>query len=543
MSKRKIKWLPLLLALLLSISACGGQNTNDGEETPPAEEGASAGQVVTEQKAADSVFSLNYDPDASFNPIRAESSTNMLFWSLLYDSVFTLDADFNVSSEVVTGYTTTDNIWWVFNVDTSIPMSDGSTLTAQDIVYSIRQAQQSEYYANRLSIIYGISAMAEDCFAITTAYANADLPKLLNIPIIKSGSINELLPAGSGPYRMSEDGTQLILAEEHRHATEMPLKTIELKSYMDTARKITAFEASLLDIVTNDPTGMYDLGYGSSNEVRYHNTTNLHYLGFNMASAFFQSSLSRYAMNFAMDKDHVVELMDGCGVTTALPVLPGTELYDDTYAETFRYDLEKCAGIFSNANVRDHDSDGVLEFLVTGIVVEIDIDFIVNSNSTVKVQAARKLAEDLNSIGIKTTLRELSWKDYVLALEKGEYDMYYGEIRQTADWNLAYLFEKYDEKVFKYDNLGNKWVDVKRNYARCQDSSYAELYYAYLGAGEPDRGATFADACRYLMENGGIVPICYEKRQVLTHRGVVSGISATQYDLFHNFNEWTIDLS
>ena len=488
------------------------------------------------------MFSLNYDPDAGLNPIKAESSTNMMFWSLLYDSVFELDEDFNVSSEVVTGYTTSDNIWWVFNVDTSIPMTDGSTLTARDVAYSIQQAQQSAYYSSRLSVIYGVSAMSEDCFAITTKYADSLLPALLNIPIIKYGSAGEDVPAGSGPYRLSESGDRLVLFQENRHAGEMPLEEISLKSYMDAAEKISAFEDGRLDIVTNDPTGMYNLGYGSSNEIRYYPTSNLHYLGFNMSSPFFQSSLCRYAMQFAMDKNYVVELMNGCGVATSLPVLPSSPLYDESYADKFTYDLDKCASLFESANVKDHDSDGVLEFLVTGIVVEIDIDFIVNSNSTVKVQAARKLAEDLNAIGIKTTLRELSWSDYVDALEKGDFDMYYGEIRLTADWNLACLFEEYDQNVYKYDNLGNKWVDVKKNYARCQDSSYAELYYAYLAAGEAERPAKFREACRYLMENGGIVPICFEKRQVLTHRGVVSGIAATQYDVFHKFEDWKIEL-
>lgn len=543
MRKRNLRWLCALLALLLCLSGCGsaGEQQESGEPEP--EKGVSPGEVVQAQKAADHMFSLNYDPEASLNPIRAESSTNMMFWSLLYDSVFTLDSEFNVSSDVVESYTTTDNVWWVFNINTDIPMTDGSTLTAQDIVYSIRQAQQREQYASRLAVVYGISAMGEDCFAITTAYANADLPKLLNIPIIKSGSIKEDIPVGSGPYRLSEDGTQLLLFEQHRHAADMPVKSIGLKSYMDSAEKISAFETSLLDIVTNDPTGMYDLGYGSNNETRYYNTTNLHYIGFNMASPFFQNALCRHAVNFAVDKDHVVDLMDGCGIKTALPVLPGKPLYDESYAANYRFDLEKCADIFTNAGVADHDYDGVLECMVTGIVVEINIDFIVNSNSTVKLQAARQLAENLNSIGIKTTLRELSWKEYVLALEKGEYDMYYGEIRQSADWNMAYLFDAYNEKVYKNDRSGNKWVDVKRNYARCKDETYSELYYAYLAAGEAEKYEKFQEACRYLMENGGLVPVCYERRQVLSHRGVIDGLAATQYDLFNNFREWTIQLS
>ena len=48
---------------------------------------------------------------------------------------------------------------------------------------------------------------------------------------------------------------------------------------------------------------------------------------------------------------------------------------------------------------------------------------------------------------------------------------------------------------------------------------------------------------KYVAESAAIVPICFERREVLTHRGVVTGVNATQYDVFHNFTEWTIDLT
>ena len=520
------KFAALLMALCLLLTGCGS-GAPDAAGEDPEQAGTSGSRPVVEKRAEDSVFSVNYDPEAGMNPIRSSSSTNSLLWPLVYDFVFTVDEDYNVSSELVTRYETSDNQWWTFYIDTGIPFTDGSTLTAKDVVYSIQQAMQSGYYRNRLSVIYGISAMGTDCLAISTKYADSFLPALLNVPVIKSGSIGEASPAGSGPYRLSEDGGSLELFTENRRCQEMPIDVIYLKSYNDTAEKISAFEASLIDIVTNDPAGMYNLGYGSSNEIRNYSTTNMHYIGFNMEGRYFQSSLARHAIMYAVDREWIVDdLMGGCGSATRLPLPPSSELYDRSYAEGFSYDLDYCFDFFESANVRDHDNDGELEILVTGIVVEIDIDFIVNNDSSVKLQAARKLAEDLTSIGIRTTLRELSWNDYIEALTEGEYDMYYGEIRMTPDWNLAYLFEEKNEM----------------NYANCRDGSYSQLYYNYLAADTTGRYNAYQEACRYVMENAGIVPICFEGRQMLTHRGVVTGASPTQYDLFNKFSEWTIDI-
>lgn len=532
------KLTALALAALCLLSGCGETAQTPGkDELPPVYDPGNAGTEVKAWVPADRVFSLNYDPKAGINPLRADSSANMQFWSLLYDSVFTVDEAFHVSSEVVTAVKSDDYIWWVFDIDDSIPFTDGSPLTAADIVYSIQRAQQSSYYRSRLSCISGISALGSNCFAITTAYANSQFPALLNIPIVKKDSYFDDIPVGSGPYRMADSGDRLELFRQHRHAAEMPIDTIYLKNCMDTSAKIRAFESASLDLVTNDPTGMYNLGYGSNNETRYYDTSNMHYIGFNMDSKFFLTSTARRAMSYVLDRDYVVaELMDGCGVASALPVHPKSELYDPEYAESFVYDPEKAAMMFENTGVSDLDNDGALEMLITGIPVELDIRFIVNNDSSVKIQAARRICETLNELGITTVLRELSWADYITALEEGDYDMYYGELRLTPDWNLSELFRPREERKEGYPFQGI-------NYGNVRDKHYGELYETYLAAGdESGRLSAFSELCRYVGDTSVILPICFERREVLTHRGVVSGIRATQYDIFHNFKEWTINL-
>ncbi len=531
--------LILLLALALLLSGCEGLRPAEtkAEEPAPVYDQVIPGTEVKERQPADRVFSLNYDPETGMNPIRAESSANMQFWSLLYDSVFEVNPDWSVSSEVVTEWQSDDFIWWVFQVDTSICFSDGTELTAADVAYSVQRAQQSSYYANRLSIIYGISAFGKDTFAVTTKYADSQFPALLNIPIIKKGDYFEDRPLGTGPYMLSEEGDRLVRNPYNRHAAEMPLDTVYLRDCMDTSDRIRAFEDAGIDLVVNDPTSMYNLGYGSSNETRYYDTSNMHFLGFNTESMFFLTAAARCAVGFAIDRNYVVtELMNGCGVTATLPVHPGSRYYDENLAKGFNFDPEKASMMFSNAGVDDYDHDGKLEMLITGIVVELNLRFIVNSDSTAKVLAARRICEQLNAIGITTTLYELTWADYVATLESGEFDLYYGELRMTPDWNLSELLRP-------RENRSRDATFQGMNYARTRDYGYVNLYDKYLAEGDDAaRYDAFQQISRYVAETGIILPICFEKREVLTHRGVVTGIGATQYDLFRNFNEWTINL-
>ena len=537
LTARKTLILFLTLALLLTGCAGARKGAQQAEEPELPYDQVIPGTEVKERQPADHVFALNYDPEASMNPIRAESSANMQFWSLLYDSVFTVNPDWTVSSEIVADWQSDDFIWWVFHVDTSITFSDGTPLTGADVAYSIQRAQQSSYYANRLDIIYGISSFGTDTFAVTTKYADSQFPALLNIPIIKKGDYFEDRPLGTGPYMLSEEGDRLVLNPQNRHADEMPLDTIWLRDCMDTSARIRAFEEAAIDLVVNDPTSMYNLGYGSSNETRYFDTTNMHFIGFNTTSMYFLTAAARCAVGYAIDRDYIVNtLMGGCGVMTVLPVHPATSLYDEDYAKNFAFHPDNAGLMFQNAGVSDYDEDGKLEMLVTGIVVELNIRFIVNSDSTAKVLAARRICEQLNALGITTTLYELTWADYMNALENGEFDMYYGEIRLTPDWDLSELFRPREDRSKDLTFQG-------MNYSRTRDYSYLNLYEKYLGEGEESaRNEAFQAVNRYIAETGIILPICFERRELLTHRGVATGISATQYDVFHNFNEWTINL-
>jgi hypothetical protein len=151
---------------------------------------------------------------------------------------------------------------------------------------------------------------------------------------------------------------------------------------------------------------------------------------------------------------------------------------------------------------------------------------IVAADNTDKVKAAKRVVEDLNAIGIPIRLKQLSWSEYVNAIVYGEYDMFYGEIKLTPDFSLV-------------DMLTTNGV---KNFYKISDPNVYEYISKYLGSiTETERKMNCDAMCRYIMDNGYIIPILFEEQQVLTHRDVVSGLNPTQYNLFYNFKDWTID--
>ena len=521
---KKLLLLCLAVSLVMSIfSACG--TGGEGKETPLPESSGVQTDLMDYYKA-DNVFTLNCNKEYSFNPFTTTNASNILCTQLMYDTIFTLGEDYTVTPNILTSYKSDDGKAWYFYVDTSVQFWDGTPLTATDVSYSVQRAMRSPQFSARLTSIMGVSAMDDNLFIINLYDVNTQFPALLDIPVIKYGTVADYAPLGTGPYMPDEGYTKLTAFSGHKNAAKLPIDTVYLKEVKETEEVITAFENSEIDLVTNDPTGFFNLGYGSANEIRYYPTTNMHYLGFNSSSRFFSSTLCRKAMTYVVDREHIVtDFMGGAGSAATLPMNPTCALYNDAYSDIISYSVKKSEEAFDAAEVQDYDDDDLREIMITGIPVEINIDFIVCSDSPAKVQAAQSIADNLTNLGITVNLRQLSWDEYLAALAAGEFDMYYAEVKLGNDFSLRpLLFE-----------------DQSLNYGKFSDAVLEQHVNDYMACGEEGRQKTVDLMFKYITDTAPIVPICYEKQQVITHRGVVSGMKPTKDNVFSGIENWEIN--
>ena len=219
MKYRKIFALLLAAATLFSLAACG-ETAAGPEATPdPALDESAAtvsGQTLTFAGAADDVFSLSLDYEESLNPIKTQSTLNQLVDCLVYDRLFEVDENFNVTSRILSDWYYSKNEdsagVWVLKVREGIQMHDGSTLTAQDVAYSVScifTSERHKHLQQQVGRVYSSAYNGEVYLAVEGA-DNAQLPQRMSIPVIKSGSVGDEIPVGSGPYMYNEDRTALV---------------------------------------------------------------------------------------------------------------------------------------------------------------------------------------------------------------------------------------------------------------------------------------------------------------------------------------------
>ena len=520
--KHRLITILLLFSLLLALAGCGKKET-EPEISYDEEE-----QVVADK--TDDLFALNYSAQSAMNPYTTDNIHNQRVAQLVYENLVQLDDSFQPQPGLFLSWASEDGIVWNFQPDLSRVFHDGHQLTADDIVYSINCAKESAIYTARLRSIVDVTAWEDGTVVVTLDRPNTQFPALLTIPVIENNSLSYSYPSGTGPYFFGDEYNTLLRYNEHPNAKDLPIDVIVLREYAAMEDVINAFDNSDLDLVCNDPSGESDLSFSSVTESRQYNTTNLQFIAFNTNSRFFSNPVYRRAFGTAVDRSYAVSLLNDCAVATVLPIHPSSLYYDDTLVGGLGYDMSYAASQLTDAKVLDYDGDGAREYLASEgstEATELNLTMLVCADSKQKTAVCNKLATDLGQIGVTLNVNALPWEEYLEALQIGNFDLYYGETRLTADFDLSPILV----------------TGGAVNFGGVTNPIYQEAISAYLSADDAHR----AEACRAMLativDNAPILPVCFEKHEVCAHRCVVGGLAPKQDNIFQDIQNWTIDLS
>lgn len=507
-------------------SACAPEPS---EHTPPPAETEAAEPVDVPasgaRKYADEIFSLNFDIAAGLNPFKTESPDNMDLIPLIYEGLFEVDGDFGYSLVLCEEFFTSDGKTYKFNIKDDILLHDGSKLTPEDVAYSIELARVSENYASRLAIITA-AYVIEGSVYMELNRVNYNLPVLLDVPIVKAGSGGETVPVGSGPYFYVDAGEYLYLKafEGHRDSFGLPTERIYLKEY-DESELITAFDSGLIDLVTTSKADINYLEYGGNTELRKKDTSIFYFLGINGRNEFLGDENRRVLFSSMIDRELLAcKVIDAVPVT--IPLHPAAYFWSETF-DTFTISEENIEAAKIQFLVEDYDADGMLEYmdLENNSVEEITLKLVVNKENPTKVEAARKLRDSLNGRGIAVEVSELGWSSYIRALKNGDYDIYYGEVMLTADFDLTQLLS--------YGGSANYGV---------YDPELQTLIYDFNASDAESRQDAAAKLFSYIAQNLPVISLMFEIETVYTHRETVSGMNPSIRNVFNDITEWSIDV-
>lgn len=497
----KKRHLALLLACTLLLCSCQPEGGSSSASAGPAD---SSMQEVEIPQPEHSPFTLGIYPAYSIHPVLTESRANLTLAPLLYESLFTVDTTFSPIPQLCQSYTASgDQTIWTFTLKPGITFSDGTPLTGVHVANALRAAQApGSRYAMRLGSVIGIRGEG-DQVTVTLNQPNAAFPVLLDVPIALGEGDR---PLGTGPYVLYDQGGSLSLRarSDWWRGEPLPIDQVHLTAMSQTDEVISAFNSGEVTLLDSDLTKSSELGYSGSYEVWDYPTTDLIYLGFQTQYGLCQDPGVRRAIARAVDRETIADTVFARhAVASSLPVHPNSALYDAELAKELAYD----PGTLSELGLEGRS-----------------LTLVVNIEDTAKSAVANHVERQLEQAGLRVTVKRLEWTQYCAVLEKGQFDLYLGEVYLPADFDISALVSP--EKGL--------------NYGRWQDPAVLGMLSSLqMGKGEGRQAAAHA-LYRYLGQSVPIAPLCFKNGSVLTQYGRLEHLAPVSGNVFANLSDWTV---
>lgn len=460
--------------------------------------------VVTQTFQELDAFGLAYQPDYGLQPYECQSLNNRVIFSFLYEPMFAVTDAYEAVPILAESYTVTDDgKTTTIKLRSGVSFHTGAALTAKDAAYSIESASGSEYYGSRLRFILSAEAADDQTLVLTTSEAYECLPLLLDIPIIQDGTAEQAVPPGTGPYQFAQTKLTRFDGWWQQTAPLVDFAEIALTEASTVADVRDNFEYQKVNMVLTDPNSSAFAGFHNDYELWDAETTIMQYIGYNMDSTVFSNYGLRGAITYAIDRNLIAEqTLGGFAEAAALPCAPGSRYYDVKLANSFAYDMGSYYAQLESASVEDATGDGILDLYVPskGYSVPVEGTMIVCSSSYVRVQAANEVAKMLNSLGFNITVRSMDYPEYKQALLQGNFDLYYGEVRLSPNFDLSPFFG----------------ATGTLNYGSLADSTMMNLCSMAL----VNSGNTY-NLYKRVCERGYITPILFKSYALYTTRGAV----------------------
>lgn len=507
MRKHLRRCLALALLPVLLLSGCW---------SPEEDEQGSGSLLPTEEQeeqeeahvSLPEAFVLPCLSNTTFDPITCPDGAQQVVGSLVYEGLFELDEHFEPQARLCESYTYDPvALTYTLTLRSGVTFSDGSPLTAQDVAATLQRAKLSDRYRARLNELTSASAAGPQTVLLTLNHANSGFTALLDLPIVKAGTETSLTPLGTGPYAFSN---QRLTPNSHWwQAKELPIQEIHLSPAMDRDGILYQFTSHEVQLLTADLTSPNPVSVTGRVQFSDADTTILHYLGFNTRRSLFQKEELRAALNLGINRESVVSAyFSGHGIPAQFPLSPLSDLYPSDLEQPYSYDgfskAMKEAGFQRGRTVR--------------------ATLIVNAENPFKVSAATHLASSLSNFDLKIEVKALPWDEYLSALHSGRYDLYFGEVKLSADWNLIPLLSS----------------SGSLNYGGWSDPALDQLLAAYAQAS--DRKAAMEALCGYLKEHHPILPLAFKSTSVLTQEGVLEGLNPSMSSPFYDLSSCQIHL-
>lgn len=464
---------------------------------------------------------LAYYTAESVNPITSTSTINRIICEALYEGLFCLNNTFEPEPVLCERYEW-NGTQYTLVLKEGLKFWDGSDVTAQDVVYSYQLAKSTSTspYANRAAYMDSIRAIDSRTIQIQLSAPNSQFLSLLDIPILKKGTSGQDFAVGTGPFAVNKtDNGYELIRNETWHGGKAVVDHIRLMGTVRPDAVTSSFAAGDISLtraerISDDPATIK-----GAVDVYQTPTTELHYLGVRLSHPLLSNENFRKALSFAIDREMLCKSsLQTFADPAVLPVNPQPEVVSPNRLSAA---LEQANTYLKQMNIQDTNGDGRVE---TSSGQPITLTLLCNSENSFKNNVCSQLVTAFGQLGIQLQVRSLPFDQYQQALLSGSFDLYYGDILLTPDFDLRAL-------LMSGGSL---------NYGRIADSELDRLIMAMRTASADTQAQAKSEFYSYFMGQMPILPLAFERNQVIVRSGLLTAFDPRPYNMFWAPTDWRL---
>ena len=371
----------------------------------------------------------------SMDPHQGKETAAVEVTDQIFDTLFVVNLETNeLEGQICESWEQTDETTYVFKIRQGIKFHDGTELTAEDVKFSLDRAANSaavSYVADFMDVVTVVDdytvEMTTD-FPYAPALRNLSVPFTAIVPkhIVETDEENWVLnPVGSGPYKFVEwnqgDSVKLTAFDDY-YAGKAATQNLVMKVIPEAAQRTIALETGEIDIAYDILVN--DLEKVAANEdlVLYDAPSlTCYYISMNMNKAPFDNQLVRQAINYAIDRELIVETI-ACGSGQAADAIIAPAVFGYSDPGDYEYNPEKARELLAEAGYENGFETSIW----------------VNDNQT-RIEVCQVIQAMLMDVGITCGVEVMEFGTFIQQTSAGEHDMgYFGWVTSTTDADYTY---------------------------------------------------------------------------------------------------------
>ena len=335
--------LGTLVALVLTVSACGGTKTS------------SAPTGDTPAKGGDLIIVKALDSKSMDNTTTFDNDSIWIFEQMM-EPLYTVSEDGKgVKPWLATSYTLSpDKLNYTFKLRQGVMFTNGMPMTSADVKFSLDRAGATKggwEFIN--TAIKSVAAPTPDTVVVTTKYPwaplVADLSNFNNgiVPKDYAGMTSKAFydhPIGTGPFKWDHwtKGSELKLVKNDKYwqAGKPSLDSVTWKTVPDDNTRTLQLQGGQAQINEFPPfSSLGQLKNSSTTQVTLFDSTKTDYLLLNHTSAPFNDVHARRAISLAIDRAAIIKSVLFGNGKPANSFMPPQVPYYDAATKGLQYDL------------------------------------------------------------------------------------------------------------------------------------------------------------------------------------------------------------